>query len=293
MALLGIEQKKGNPESIDGRLTVYALVTVDPSEMASSSHPIFSMIHNGLLVAQGNYKEQSSLKDFLQSELGTSLDEGLEEFIEKLDGLEGALDPQKLKDKMKNLDDLKDFIPTPAKIVPFHSESEILSQEGDVYYAGTFKNMANANLSVNSFPILYQSRYREQEIDMIRNEIDHLIAQVEHSEIPQTHFLSPGVNIEETINKDYISGLLYAKRDSAAFDKTVTQFKEFLQGYTFTEDIDHIISLIAESEELTQKHSELLELYAKKIELIAQEKFSDADAVSKKITTARRDLSLD
>ena len=76
---LDIEQKKGDSDRLDGRVIVYALIDIDPSDLASMKHPIASMIHNGLLVAQGNFKEQSSLKDFLKSEMGVSLEEGLGE----------------------------------------------------------------------------------------------------------------------------------------------------------------------------------------------------------------------
>ena len=293
MSLLNIVQKKGKPEFIHGKLTVYAIVDVDPSEMVSTTHPIFSMIHNGLLVAQGNYKEQSSLKDFLQSELGGSLEDGLEEFIEKLDGLEGALDPKKLKDKMKNLDELKDFIPTPAKIVPFHSEDDVLQQEGDIFFVGTFKNMANANLSVNSFPILYQARYREQEIYMIKNEIDQLISQIEGDALPDAHYLSAGINIEEKINKEFIPGMLYSKKDTKGYDKVVEKFRAFLKGYEFTEDIDGIISTISDSDTLTPLHYELLELYARKITIVSRENYAEVDKINKEIQATKGKLFQD
>ena len=39
-----------------------------------------------------------------------------------MEGLESTLDPQKLKDRLENMDDIEEFIPTPAKIVPFNSE---------------------------------------------------------------------------------------------------------------------------------------------------------------------------
>ena len=148
--LLGIEQKKGNKEHLDGRLTVFAVLDIDPAELMSMKNNIASMVYDKFLVAQGNYRDQNNLRDFLKSEMGISLEEGLEEFLDKLGGLESALDPQKLRDKIENFDEMEDFIPTPAKIVPFHSESEILGQEGDVFFAGTFKNIGNAILSVNN-----------------------------------------------------------------------------------------------------------------------------------------------
>ena len=291
MDLLDIEQKKGKPDFIDGRLTVFAIVDIDPSEYASSNHPILSMVHNGLLVAQGNYKEQSSLKDFLQSELGESLEEGLEVFLEKFDGLESALDPQKLKDKMKNLDDLKDFIPTHAKIVPFHSEEEIMKQEGDIFYVGRFKNMANANLSINSFPILYQARYREQETDMIRNEIDQLISQIESTDVPNDHFASKGIDVESRIVKDYIPVLLYAKKDDDNFENSTKKFKNFLRGYNFPGDIDKIITIIKNPEKLSPLHYKLLELYAKKISEVSKENFAEVDKIGKEIASTEEEIS--
>lgn len=294
MGLLNIEQKKGSPDNIDGRLTVYAIIDIDASETMSASHPIASMVHNGLLAAQGNYKEQSSLKDFLMSEMGESLEEGIEEFIDKLEGLEGALDPQKLKDKMKNLDDLKDFIPTPAKIVPFHSEEEILEQEGDVFYVGRFKNMANANLSINSFPIMYQARFREQEIDMIKNEIDQIISQIESNEsneLPDSHHTSPDVNIEQKIIKDYIPVMLYSRKNENDFAGIVKKFKRFLSGYKFPEDVEKVVSVITGPEELTPSHYKLLELYAKKISGVCRENFSAVDKINKEISSVEEELS--
>lgn len=292
MSLLNIEQKKGSSEHIEGKLTVYAIVDIDPSETMSTKHPIASMIHNGLLVAQGNYKEQNSLKDFLEAEMGETLEEGLEEFIDKLDGLEGALDPQKLRDKIRNLDDIKEFIPTPAKIVPFHSEEEILREDGDIFFVGKFKNIANANLSVNSFPILYQARYREQELVLIKNEIDQLISQIEHIGAPQSHYTVSGIDIESKILKEYIPDMLYSKKEGHELNNSIKQFKRFLEGYTFKEDINRIISIITDTQELSALHNRLLELYAKKITEVHKEQFNEVEKINKEIESIEKKLNL-
>lgn len=130
---LNIVQKKGDPHRLDGRVTVYAIIDIDSSDLMNTKHPIGSMVHNGLLVAQGNFRDQNNLKDFLKSEMGISLEEGLGEglaqLLEKMDGLESALDPQKLRERLENMDEIEDFIPTPAKIVPFHSEEELMARE--------------------------------------------------------------------------------------------------------------------------------------------------------------------
>lgn len=283
MPILGIEQKSGDSEVLDGRLTVYARVEIEPGELASTSHPIASMVHNGLLVAQGNYKEQSSLRDFLKSEMGLSLEEGLAEFLEKLDGLEAALDPQKLKEKMESMEDIQDFIPTPAKIVPFHAEEEVLGQEGDIFYVGAFRNVANANLSVNSFPIIYQARFREQQTDRVRNEIEQLIAQVEKADVPETHYAAPGVDVAEKILKDFIPGMLYCRKDSKLFEGAARQFRAFLRGYPFPQDVENILSTIGAAGDLTKQHYNLLELYARKIAEVTRENFAEVDKIRKAI----------
>lgn len=285
MNTLKIEQKKGDADKLNGKLTVYAIVEPDQSSSGLSQHPITSMINNNLLVAQGNYKEQSSLKDFLLSEIGGDFEEGLEEFIGKLDGLEGALDPEKLKERMKHFDDMKEYIPTPAKIVPFHSEHEILQEDGDIFFVGYFKNPANANLSVNSLPIMYQARYREQEIVMVQNEIDNLISQIETGVSMEAvpHYSDENVDISEKLLKVYIPELLYSRRDEKSLEDSIQRFREFMEGYRFSDDVDRIVMMIKSNSELTKEHYSLLECFAKKIDRVRVEDFKEVEVVQKKI----------
>ena len=290
MGILGVAQKKGDPEKLDGRLTVYAVVTADPGDMASFNHPIAGMVHNGFLVAQGNYREQNNLQDFLKSEMGLSFEEGLSEFLEKLDGLESALDPDKLREKMGNLDDIQEFIPTPAKIVPFNSEEEILTQEGDVFCVGAFENLANANLSVNSFPILYQARFREQQMDRLRGEINQMIEQVEGAQVPPAHYSTPGVDVEEKLLKEFIPNLLYCRKDERVFSSATKQLRDFLKGYSFPEDVDRMIAVIGTPGDLTGAHYKILELYARKIAEIHQENFGEVDALDREIAEKEAEL---
>jgi len=286
--LLGIEQKKGTQNRLDGRLTVYANIDIDPSDLVSMKHPIASMVHNGLLVAQGNYREQNNLKDFLKSEMGISLEEGLEDFLDKLGGLESALDPEKLKEKMENIDELEDFIPTPAKIVSFPSVDDIMTQEGDIFYAGVFKNVGNAILSVNSLPILYQAQFREQEIAKVRSEIEQLISQIERNETPRAPFYSSDVRVEEKIMKEFIPNMLYCRKEEKVFGAAEKQFRAFLHEYRYTEDVDSIVSIIAGEQELTSKHFKLLELFAKKIARLWEEDFVEAEKLQREIVALQQ-----
>ncbi len=113
-SFLNIPQKKGDATAPHGMLTVYAKILVDHHELSSmDAHmsPLEALTRSGFLVAQGNYRDQRSLRDFLAQEFGTSMDdeEGLKHFVEGLGGIEGALDPEKFKEKLQELEVLEDF----------------------------------------------------------------------------------------------------------------------------------------------------------------------------------------
>lgn len=288
---LTFQQKKGDPENPDGRITVYAVVDMDAEDISSVKHSFASMLHNGFLVAQGNFRDQYNFRDFLQSELGITFeqgfDEGLAQLLERMDGLESTLDPQKLKERLQNMDDLDDIIPTPAKIVPFHSEEEILSQEGDVFFAGTFRNIGNAVLSVQALPMLYQARYREHEARHIRSEIETIIAQIESSDSPQKIRPKAHLSTEQTLLKEFFPKLIYARKEPHAFEAAVKEFRYSMKEYRFQEDVDTVISLISGSVGLSEKENRLLELYAKKIDRVGKEDFAAAEDASREIARLR------
>jgi hypothetical protein len=287
--MLQMEHKKGDPDHLDGRVTIFARIDIDPSDIVAMKHPIASMVHNGLLVAQGNFREQNSLKDFLKSEMGLSTDEdlgdGLSELVDRMSGIESALDPQKLKERLENMGEFEEFIPTPAKVVPFHSEMEILSQDGDVFYTGSFKNIGNAVLSVNAVPIVYQARFREQEMEHVRNEIESLIAQIEQTDVSSGASEETGEgDVGERLLKEFIPGMLYSRSEKEQFDAATKQLRRFLSGYRFPADIDTIISLLSGDAPLKERDYKLLELYAGKIAAVHREDFSAADRISGSIT---------
>ena len=289
--MLHMEHRKGDPDHLDGRVTVYARIDIDAADIMTMKHPIASMVHNGFLVAQGNFREQNSLKDFLKSEMGLSaeedLSEGLSELVDRMSGIESALDPQKLKERLENMGEFEEFIPTPAKVVPFHSEQEILSQDGDVFYTGVFKNIGNAVLSVNAVPIVYQARFREQEMQHVRNEIESLIAQIEQADVlTRTEPGAAGaVKIEERLLKEFIPNMLYCRKEREPFAAAQKQLRQFLAGYRFPADVDAIVGLITEHEALAEREYKLLELYARKIDAVNREDFGAADRFAASILT--------
>jgi hypothetical protein len=287
--LLRVRQLKGDPDELDGRLTVFARVDIDPADLVTSKLPVANMIHNGLLVAQGNYREQFSLRDFLRSEMGVSLDEGLEQLVSRLDGLEGALDPEKLREKLHEVEGMEEFFPTPAKIVPFHSEEELLAQEGDVFTVGAFTSASNAMLSVNAFPILYQARYREQSIENVRTEIDKLVSQVERSgESTPERFSDEGVDVAQRLVREFIPSMLYSRKDPRTFEAAERQFRSFLRGYPRQEDVNAVLTLLHAPRELVTRDFTLLELYARKIAAVTREDYGEVDRTNRQILDIER-----
>lgn len=279
--MLQIELKRGNPNRLNGKVTVYAIIDLDPSDIMAMKHPIATMIHNGLLVAQGNFNEQNSLKDFLKSEMGLSLEEGLgeglSELVDQMSGIESALDPQKLKDRLENMGEFEEFIPTPAKVVPFHSEQEILDQPGDVFFTGKFRSIGNAVLSVNAVPIVYQARFREQEMQFVRNEIESLITQIEQPQSSDVSSTFPEIKVEERLLKEFIPNMLYCRKEIGLFETAQKQLRTFLKEYQFQEDITAIVEIIGGKADLHEREYKLLELYAKKIAAVKKEDFTAAE----------------
>jgi hypothetical protein len=180
--------------------------------------------------------------------------------------------------------ELEDLIPTPAKIVPFYSEADILTQEGDVFFTGTYKSLGNANLSVNAFPILYQARFREEQLERVRSEIELLISQIEKNvPIPGPDPDNAYAVIEEKILKEYIPAMLYSRQDTKAFSAARDQFSAYTGGFDSPQEVASIIKTLSGNAELAGKQYKLLELYARKIGLRAIHDFAEADRIGESI----------
>lgn len=298
---LTIDQKKGDPSTPHGKMTVYARVLVDVEKAHGESHnQLADIIRDGFLAAQGNYRDQNNLRDFLRQELGTSFDdeEGIKKFVEGLGGIEGALDPDKFKEKLEELEELEEFIPTPAKMVHFSSEEQILKEEGDVFFLGTFENSANANLAVNAATILYQAKYRETQILSVRSEVDSLITQLD---VPTEEGRTPPVNKEEleldlaavdletALLKKFIPELIHGGVAQKLRSDAETHLKEYLSWYNHVEDVDRLIDL-TQQDKLNEKRSSLIELYVKKISALRNEDFDHLTSIVQSIKLLEDEL---
>lgn len=292
---LSIEQKKGNAAAPHGKMTVYAKVLVDVEKAHGDTHnQLADIIRNGFLAAQGNYRDQNNLRDFLKQELGTSFEdeEGIKKFVEGLGGIEGALDPEKFKEKLEELEELEEFIPTPAKMVHFSSEEQILEEEGDVFYLGAFENSANANLAVNAATILYQAKYRETQILSVRDEVDSLITQLEIPEFPVDSAKEldlASVDLETALLKKFIPELIHGGEAKRLRSDAEAHLKSFLSWYQHDEDVERLIDLTRQ-DLLNEKRSELIELYVKKISALKNENFDLLTSIVNAIKNIENEL---
>jgi gas vesicle protein len=72
------------------------------------------------------------------------------------------------------------------------------------------------------------------------------------------------------------------------FEAAEKQFREFLGGYKYGEDVDSIVSIIAGDHELTSRLFKLLELLTKKIARVREENFAEAEKLQKEIKDLQR-----
>ena len=180
MNIPGIVQKKGIPNIPDGRMTVYAIIKHDADNSIPVVYPEAPYVCNGFLTAQSDYRKFSTITEFLRSEFGESIENGLEKVLYQPGKI--PFNIKNLKDFFSDFNTTKDLLPVPAKIIRFYSEEDILIQEGDIFFAGIFQNVSNANSCINAFPIIYQAKYREIQLRLIKKEVDSLMADISELE---------------------------------------------------------------------------------------------------------------
>jgi len=298
-----IEQKKGDPLKLKGKLTAYVRIldggqgegpfgSSESSGAADASNPLHSMVRNGILAVQANYVDQRNIRDFFREEFGISLEKGIQEVIDQAKetgGLEGALDPEAVKERLESMKNA-DFIPIPAKIAFFNSEEEMLAGEADVFFLGHFTIISHAHLCVNSFPIIYQAYFREQEHRAMELEIAALLGSIEdprkktgaapaeqESEGPRIQNYQG--DVKAFLLKDLIPNMIYSLTDRPEYEKALSQFKSFMGDFGFPEDMQEIISLIESTPTHDANALRKLELLVAKIEALLKEDYERLEEI--------------
>jgi hypothetical protein len=276
--ILNIQQIQGNPDVLHGKLIAYATVDVEAKNPSSSS-PLNSLASNGILAIQANYIDQRNIKDFFESELGVSMEKGIQDIIEQAkdsEGLEGALDPEIVREKLSSMRNME-FIPIPAKVTFFDSIESIKEQEGDIYFLGHYQGLHHAHLSINSFPIMYQARFREQEHLQVSQEIEQML-QGFSTKSTSTHQVEIkediplGEPFKNHVLKTLIPNILY-QLENEGNDLVTTQneFQTFMKDYP--EEAKTILGLIDKNMHKDDRKLQKIQLILDQIIALQQEDY--------------------
>lgn len=277
---------RGDPLLLDGRLTAIAhLTTPLPNDHAGAA-----MVHGSLLSVQGNYRDQRTMADFFRSEFGLSVDKGIEEIIEQArqnGGLEGALDPDQVRERLRNMGD-SEFLPIPAKVVRIPGLDAAAGMEGDVVFLGDFADFQFAHMAVNSFPILYQARYREQERQAMREQIEGMLEKLALSPEDGARPAEPNLetfqgDIEDHLLREILPGMFYAPDASPEAVDAERRFRAFMAPYLFPADVDRMVGLVPQIRQGENPALRQLELLVRKAVAIQKEDW-------KALETLRNDL---
>lgn len=299
-----IEQRKGDPEKLKGKLLAYVrIVPEEGSEGPESfsagdvggtepSSPLNAMVRNGILAVQANYVDQRNIRDFFRDEFGISLEKGIQEVIDQAKetgGLEGALDPEAVKERLESMKNA-DFIPIPAKIAFFNSEAEMLAGDADVYFLGHFTVISHAHLCVNSFPIIYQAYFREQEHRAMEREIAALLGTIEDPKPKEAAPTAdaPGAgpkiqsykgDVKAFLLKDLIPNMIYNLSDRPQYEKALYKFKSFMGDFGYPEDMQEIINLVESTPNHDARALKKLELLVAKVEALQKEDYEKLEDI--------------
>jgi hypothetical protein len=285
---LSAEQKKGDNRHLRGRLIAYVRYerpADEPRAPGEEASPLEALVRNGMLAVSANYVDQRNIRDFFRKEFGISLEKGIEEVIEQAretGGLEGALDPEAVKERLDSMKNA-DFIPIPAKVAHFSSEEEMLEQDADVYYLGAFTVLTNAHLCVNSFPILYQAYYREQEHRTVERDISLLLQTIESPSKPDKAPLPE--NWKQHLLTVLIPRMIYTRGGGGSdHAKSVADFRAFMEDFGYPDDAEAVLRLIEGAKDFNAATLRKLELLVSKVEALQSEDYERLEAIRRELT---------
>ncbi len=286
---LPVKRMKGDDSRLLGKLIAYVRIAewnpvAEPDEKHQSLH---ALVRNGILAVQANFVEQRTIRDFFRKEFGISLEKGIQEVIDQakeMGGLEGALDPEAVKERLDSMKNA-DFIPIPAKVAFFADEGELLASDADIYFLGTFQALTHAHLCVNSFPILYQAYYREQEHAAIEEEIGELLRTIEGpAPIREAPSLPSGMTFKDFLLKDLIPKMLYHRGgDKDAYAGAQKAFRDFMEDYGFPDDTLAIIETIDKHPPGAPASLKRLELLVSKIDALQNEEYDRLESIRREL----------
>lgn len=288
--MLGIEQKKGHSDILSGKLIAYARI-LPSTENDNAPAPFQNMVKNGLLVIEGDFRQNNTLRQFIQKEIGANFDENIAGLLERIQEEGGelpeGLDPEVIRERIEELSNME-VIPIPAKITHRETEEEILKDDGDIFYIGEFQGVGQAHFCLTSLPIYYQAKYKEQVKAIEQRYLEEILTQIdsqktidtgslqENTELfPQGASLSSFIgNLQELFDTRVIPFMLLQKSESD-FEEAVERFNQFMLPYSNKEDLQQVCSILRllREDSSNTKERKRLELLCNKISAIYHENF--------------------
>jgi hypothetical protein len=304
--VFGIVQKKGNENKLCGRVIGY--VKVPKPEPGGEETPFDALISpDGMLAIQGDYSKHPDFESF-RNNLQQTLPKGLQEILKHI--LEDD-DVRESMDKSKKISvsiippkncRMGDFFPVPAQLVPFQSEDILLNEECDIYFLGEFSTLGSAHLFLTGFPILYQSKYKEQSELEKEKEIDSLLAEIDGGNAPKignqpTIFLEGELsnykgNLLELLGAQILPKLMHAieENDLGNFKAGINSFRRFMYSYPHQQDIEEMVSILEnlnETKNPSPKDSKNLVLLCQKMSALHHEEFELLPGIQKELEELR------
>jgi hypothetical protein len=195
-----------------------------------------------------------------------------------------------------------DFFPVPAQLVPFQSEEVLLNEDCDIYFLGEFSSLGSAHLFLTGFPILYQSKYKEQAELEKEREVDELLAEIDSKksgtrEIELEQSIAIHLNGELNDYKGNLLELLDTKilpkiicaiegNDLENFNASISSFRRFMRTYPHQQDIEKMIFIlqnVIEKKHFSQQDSKNLTLLCKKMSALHHEEFEILPEIQKEL----------
>jgi hypothetical protein len=304
-----VVQKKGNENNLCGRVIGYVRIPRPESSEGESPFDAF-VSQDGILAIQGDYSKTPDFEAF-RSNLQQSLPKGLQEILKHIlddDEIRENLDLSKAKKISvsifpKGNGGIGDFFPVPAQLATFQSEDALLNEDADIYFLGEFSSIGNAHLFLMGFPILYQSKYREQAEQEREREVDSLLAEIDEKN-PETKIeqnLSLHLegdlsvykgNLLELLGTQVLPKIMYSIEESDAenFKASINAFHRFMRTYPHQQDIEKMVSILQNMNE--KKHSspddaKNLALLCQKMSALHHEEFERLPAIQKELGEIR------
>jgi len=298
--VFGVIQKKGNENKLSGKVIGYVKI---PKPGEGEYEPPFDVLvsPDGILAIQGDYSKNPDFESFrntmprgLQEILKQILeDDEIKENLDKAKKISVSVFPRKGR--------MGDFFPVPAQLMSFQSEDALLNENGDIYFLGEFSSLGSAHLFLTGFPILYQSKYREQIEQENEKEVDKLLSEIgsgkpvtkkkadESLSISLEGDLSSYKgNLLELLGTQILPKIMYAieENDSEIFNAGLNSFHRFMRTYPHQQDIEKMISIlrdINEKKHASPSDSKNLALLCQKMSALHHEEFERLPEIQKEL----------